>query len=87
MSDGTVDQLYLALRLAAITEYVQNSSPMPLIIDDLFINFDDDRAVAGFKALADLSNKTQVLFFTHHIHLVKLAKNAVGEENLCIHSI
>jgi len=39
MSDGTVDQLYLALRIAAIEDYIDHAQPMPFIADDLFINF------------------------------------------------
>jgi uncharacterized protein YhaN len=42
---------------------------MPFIADDLFINFDDKRAAAGFQVLNELAKKTQVLFFTHHQHL------------------
>jgi uncharacterized protein YhaN len=87
MSDGTVDQLYLAIRLAAIEEYIQSSQPLPLIVDDLFINFDDERAVAGFNSLKVLAKKTQVLFFTHHRHLVELAKSAFGKENLFVHNL
>ena len=51
MSDGTVDQLYLALRVAAIEDYLDHAEPMPFIADDLFINFDDKRAAAGFRVL------------------------------------
>lgn len=74
MSEGTRDQLYLALRLAAIEQQLDRSEPLPLIVDDLFVNFDDDRAAAGFEILAELAEKTQVVFFTHHRHLVDLAK-------------
>ncbi len=74
MSDGTTDQLYLALRIASLEEWLTQHPPMPLIVDDLLINFDDDRALAALEVLAELSNKTQVIFFTHHQHLVELAK-------------
>jgi uncharacterized protein YhaN len=70
MSDGTVDQLYLALRIAAIEDYLDHAESMPFIADDLFINFDDKRAAAGFRVLSELAKKTQVLFFTHHKHLL-----------------
>jgi uncharacterized protein YhaN len=46
LSDGTRDQLYLALRLAALNQYLVDHEPMPLILDDLLITFDDDRAKA-----------------------------------------
>jgi len=87
MSDSTVDQLYLALRLAAIEEYVQKSQPLPFVADDLLINYDNNRAAAGFKTLADLSRKTQVLFFTHHEHLIDVAKQALPPEQFVVHRI
>ncbi len=74
MSDGTCDQLYLALRLASLEHHFENSEPIPFILDDILVNFDDERSAACLKILARLSQKTQVLFFTHHKHLVDLAK-------------
>lgn len=80
MSDGTVDQLYLALRVAALEEYLEQAGALPFVADDLFINFDDERAAAGLEVLAGLAEKTQVLFFTHHRHLVDLAREMFGPE-------
>lgn len=83
MSSGTADQLYLALRVAAIEDYLERAAGLPFVADDLFINFDDARAAAGLRLLQGLSRKTQVLFFTHHRHLVDLAKEALdGAVNL-----
>ncbi|NBC32667.1 MAG: AAA family ATPase [Alphaproteobacteria bacterium] len=80
MSDGTRDQLYLALRIAAIELYCRQAEPLPFIGDDLFIHFDDDRAAAGLAALADLGRQApcQVILFTHHTHLVDLARSRLG---------
>jgi len=78
MSTGTADQLYLALRIAAIEDYLERADALPFVADDLFINFDDGRAAAGFNLLAELSRKTQVLFFTHHQHLVDIAGKTLG---------
>ncbi|WP_316395204.1 ATP-binding protein [Bradyrhizobium sp. 33ap4] len=78
MSTGTADQLYLALRIAAIEDYLDHAEPMPFIADDLFINFDDKRAAAGFRVLGELAKKTQVLFFTHHEHLLEVARTVLG---------
>lgn len=80
MSDGTADQLYLALRLAAIYEYIEHSPPMPMIADDLLVNFDNERATAGLKVLAELARHTQVVFFTHHRHLLEIAQSTLGED-------
>jgi uncharacterized protein YhaN len=78
MSTGTADQLYLALRVAAIEDYLDHAEPMPFIADDLFVNFDDKRAAAGFRVLGELAKMTQVLFFTHHEHLLEVARKALG---------
>ncbi len=80
LSEGTRDQLYLALRLAALDMQREQGLVFPLIADDLFINFDDTRTAAGFEVLGELSRHTQVLFLTHHDHLVPLARKVLGEE-------
>lgn len=82
LSDGARDQLFLALRLAGIEDHCDHGEPMPVIIDDVLINFDNQRAAAAFKALAELSRKTQILLFTHHEHLVELAKRCLPAETL-----
>jgi uncharacterized protein YhaN len=66
MSTGTRDQLYLALRLANLEQYLANAEPMPFVVDDILIQFDDARALATLATLADFSAKTQVILFTHH---------------------
>jgi chromosome segregation protein len=80
MSEGTVDQLYLALRLAALELHMEKATPMPFIADDLFINFDDERARAGLEALKQVSTKTQVLFLTHHDHYLPLVRTVFGQD-------
>ena len=79
LSTGRRDQLFLALRLAAIEGHIDKGEPLPIIIDDILIQFDDAAAAATFKVLVDLSKRTQVLFFTHHDHLLEVAKAAVGD--------
>lgn len=78
MSEGTTDQLFLALRLAALEQSVAAGINLPFLADDLFVNFDDMRAEAGFRVLAEIASSTQVLFFTHHMHLAEIAKSVVG---------
>jgi uncharacterized protein YhaN len=87
MSDGTRDQLYLALRLASLEIYLDKHDPVPFIVDDVLINFDDDRAAAALKALAQLSERTQVLFFTHHQHLLELAATTLDDDVLFTHQL
>ena len=73
LSDGTRDQLYLALRLASLELQARRGEPLPLVVDDVLINFDDDRSRATLEILLELSAHTQVLFFTHHRKLAELA--------------
>ena len=73
-----MDQLFLALRLAAVEDAVAGGAKLPFLADDLFINYDDDRARADFAVLAELGRSTQVLFFTYHQHLVSLAEGALA---------
>ena len=80
MSDGTRDQLYLALRLAALELHLDQATPLPFVADDLFINYDPGRSKAGLEALADLSEKTQVIFLSHHDHLIPAVKEVFGEK-------
>jgi len=85
MSDGTLDQLYLALRLASLEKFLDTNEPMPFIVDDILIRFDDERATAALKILVDLSKKTQILFFTHHARLVELVQKEPVCGNVDIH--
>ncbi|HYO12976.1 MAG TPA: AAA family ATPase [Thermoanaerobaculia bacterium] len=81
MSDGARDQLYLALRLATLEKYLAHAEPLPFIVDDILINFDDARTRAALKVLADLAKKTQVILFTHHERLKEMAgamRNGAG---------
>ena len=73
MSDGSHDQLYLALRLASLESWLHTHESVPFVVDDILLNFDDVRTTAALRALAGLSRQTQVLFFTHHRHIVDLA--------------
>jgi len=80
LSEGTRDQLYLALRLAALELQLSQGGALPFVADDLFINFDDARAKAGLRALKELSKFTQVIFLSHHDHLLPLVREVFGEQ-------
>ncbi|MCL2725389.1 MAG: AAA family ATPase [Polyangiaceae bacterium] len=87
LSDGTRHQLYLSLRLASLRRYVEISGPMPLVLDDVLVDFDDDRSRAALAVLAETSAHMQVLFFTHHARAVDLAREAVPQGHLHIHEL
>ena len=60
-SEGTVDQLYLALRLAVVKELMPLS---PLVLDDALVRFDDQRHAAAMKLLQEEAQQRQILLFT-----------------------
>ena len=69
LSSGTVDQSYLALRLA-ISELLDEKN-LPVLLDDVLIQYDDRRTQLAVEFLADYSHQRQVLFFTCHGQLIK----------------
>jgi uncharacterized protein YhaN len=87
LSEGTRDQLYLSLRLASLFRYADLAEPMPLVLDDVLVQFDDERSRAALEILAELSTRMQVLFFTHHARLVELARAAVPACSLTVHEL
>jgi uncharacterized protein YhaN len=87
MSSGTCDQLYLSLRLATLEWRIQSSEPMPFIVDDILINFDDERSKATLRALSDLAAKTQVILFTHHSHIFQAARALNLNDRVFIHQL
>jgi len=76
LSDGARDQLYFALRLAAIEDHVTRVAPCPVILDDILIHSDDLRATTALQVLAEIAQRTQVLLFTHHSRLADLGSKA-----------
>lgn len=78
LSEGTADQLFLALRIAAIEDHAGRAAPLPFIADDLFVTFDRARTAAGLHLLAQLGRHTQVIVFTHHDHVVEVASELEG---------
>jgi uncharacterized protein YhaN len=87
MSEGTRDQLYLALRLAGLQLHLEDHVPMPLILDDLLVHFDDERASHALRALAEISGHCQILLFTHHQHVLELARNTLGADAFAEHHL
>ena len=66
LSRGTREQLYLALRLAYIRDHGMQAERLPVIMDDILVNFDATRAANTAKAIAAFAHDFQVLFFTCH---------------------
>jgi uncharacterized protein YhaN len=87
LSDGTVDPLYLALRLAAVQEHTAIKEPLPFVADDLLLSLDNTRAESTLRALGTLAETSQVLFFTHHEHMVALARASLPSTILTEHRL
>jgi uncharacterized protein YhaN len=87
LSEGTRDQLYLSLRLASLLRHCETAEPMPIVLDDVLVQFDDDRSRAALGVIADVAEKVQVLFFTHHARHVELAREAIPVEKLTVHEL
>ena len=66
LSQGTVDELYFALRLALFETIVPQGDAPPLIIDDAFVNFDDVRLARVLDLLVEKAEKMQIIIFSCH---------------------
>lgn len=75
LSRGTAEQLYLCLRLALATAGGAGVE-LPLVLDDVLVNFDPDRAAAVAEVIADVARQRQVLAFTCHPHVAELLSDA-----------
>ena len=78
LSKGTQFQLYLALRLAGFRRFCQGNSPLPFVADDIMASFDDERAEQAFRIMLDISRSSQMIYLTHHEHMVEIAVRAGG---------
>jgi uncharacterized protein YhaN len=87
MSDGARDQLFFALRLAYIEDHCARIGTCPVILDDVLMAFDNDRAVAALQVLSELAKRTQVLLFTHHLHHVELACQVLDKDRFTVHRL
>jgi uncharacterized protein YhaN len=64
LSRGTVEQLYLALRFGLIEEFARHAEPLPVVMDDILVNFDEGRTERAASAIGQLAATHQVIFFT-----------------------
>ena len=87
LSEGTRDQLWLALRLAALERWCEDREPFPLVLDDVCMTFDDERTAAALQLLAQLSDRLQVLFFTHHESVAATATRVVPAGRVHVHRL
>ena len=78
LSTGTRYQLYLALRLASVERFIAFAEPLPLVLDAVTVHVDEARNARTFSVLADIAERVQILFFTHHKGDAELAEKCTG---------
>lgn len=66
LSNGTIDQAYLSLRLAMTSLLTKDGESLPLLLDDIFIQYDDERKKQAFSYLEEYAKNSQVIYFTCH---------------------
>lgn len=81
LSRGTAEQLYLAMRLALADEY-ERILDLPLVMDDIFVNFDGARLRETLGVVAEVARRRQILLFTCHEHVAEAVKAAVPDLQL-----
>jgi uncharacterized protein YhaN len=74
LSRGTAEQLYLCLRLGYLLDVSEKKRALPVIMDDILVNFDPERAKSALQAILQLSNFMQILYFTCHPQIVEIIK-------------
>ena len=79
LSRGTREQLYLAIRLAYIQHYCEKSEPLPIVMDDILVNFDDRRCNETLQVLARLSENWQIIFLTCHEMMVEKVRRILPD--------
>ncbi len=82
LSSGTREQLFLALRLAYILDHCDRSEPLPIIMDDVLVNFDDARAAASLATLRDAARATQVILLTCHRRWLEIARTVAPDARI-----
>ncbi len=79
LSRGTREQLFLSLRFGLIRELGRRTEPLPVIVDEVLVNFDPERALRAASAFVRLAEDNQVLVFTCHPSTVELFEKASRE--------
>ena len=66
LSTGTAQQLYLAIRFGLVEHFAETAEPLPIVMDDILANFDDERAARAARSIEQLAERHQVIYFTCH---------------------
>lgn len=82
LSLGTCQQLYLSLRIALLMTADQVGCNVPVLADDILVNFDDERREMAARALLSLARQRQVILFTCHSEVVALMQRLAADANI-----
>ena len=82
LSRGTAEQLYLALRFGFIIEFTKRAGSMPIIMDEILVNFDRERSIEAIRGILELSMSRQIFYFTCHPSIVELFTQLDGSISL-----
>ncbi|HPS89637.1 MAG TPA: hypothetical protein PLC35_06665, partial [Methanosarcina vacuolata] len=79
LSRGTAEQLYLSLRFGFIREFGRHSESLPIVFDDVLVNFDPERCKSTCEAIKDLASDNQIFYFTCHPETVQMLVESFPE--------
>lgn len=82
LSLGTCQQLYLSLRIALLMTAENVGKILPIMADDILVNFDEERRIGAARALVELAQKRQIILFTCHKEVVSLMLEEGSQVNL-----
>ncbi len=78
-SGGLADQVYLAVRFGLAKDFSEHSEPLPIILDDIFVRFDDGRQLGTAKVILDVAKNHQIFIFSCHPLTREIMENAYIE--------
>jgi len=79
LSRGTAEQLYLAIRLGLIARLGDVGAALPVLMDDVLVNFDPERRRGAAEAVSQLAGQRQIVFFTCHPETAAVFSEVAGD--------
>ena len=79
LSRATAEQLFLALRLSYIENLAGAHGALPVLMDDVLVNFDDSRRRSAAKVIAEFAGRRQIVFFTCNLATAETFAQVAGE--------
>ncbi len=83
LSSGAIDRVYLALRLAATDIIAEKHNPLPLFLDDILAQYDDENCRNTLEFLNQYQQSSgsasQIFLFTCHKHIADMAKETIKD--------